>query len=361
MGGDGSRISLLFGFMLALTLCVVAGVIASSALGILQRSIPSVPAPSKNVMRQSGLSSTQPFTRLTPTLSIQQPSPTPASSPTATPILVVIPPTPTPENSTATPTDTAVPTSTPTDTPTPIIAMTPSPTLTPTDTATPVPTPYAGPYREGNGVDLHARRLSAPLRLDGELSEWDGSAGQDLSYILSGVQAYKGMADIAGTVFTQWDERYLYLAARVLDDVHVQTQRGERIDWGDCLIIWLDAALAEDFDSTVADGDDYQIGLSPGDFAMLPPEAVVWRPQRRADWDQAIIVAARPRGDGYSLEAAIPWAMFNRQPATGSAFGFSVQLLDNDQPGAAVQDTMLTGSPNFRPGVPTTFGNLILD
>jgi hypothetical protein len=210
-------------------------------------------------------------------------------------------------------------------------------------------------------MNLHAPHSSTPPRLDGELGEWDGIAGQDLSYILSGAEAYEGMADIAGTVYAQWDERYLYLATRVLDDIHVQTQRGERMEWGDCLIIWLDTALAEDFDSAVADEDDYQIGLSPGNFAALPPEAVVWRPQRRADWDQAIRIAARQRSDGYSLEAAIPWSLLNRQPAAGSAFGFSVQLLDNDQPGAATQDTMLTGSPNFRPGVPTTFGNLLLD
>lgn len=361
MGNDGSRIPLLFGFVLALALCAVAGMIASSALGILQRSVPSVPTSSRGVMRQSGLSPTRPFTWPTPTPAAQPPSPTPTSSPTAPSVLVVVSPTPTPESSTAIPTDTATPTSTPTDTSTPTVVAVPSPTLTPTDTATPVPTPYAGPYREGNGVDLHARHLSTPLWLDGELGEWEGVAGQDLSYILSGAEAYEGMADIAGTVYAQWDERYLYLAARVLDDVHVQTQRGEHMGWGDSLIVWLDAALAEDFDSAVADEDDFQIGLSPGDFAMLPPEAVVWRPQRRTDWDQAIIVAARPRSDGYSLEAAIPWSILSRQPTVASAFGFSVQLLDNDQPRAAAQETMLTGSPSFRPGVPTTFGNLILD
>ncbi len=359
MGGDGSRIPLLFGFVLALALCVVAGLIASSTLGILQRRVPSVQAPSGPLTRQSGLSPTRALTRLAFTPAARRPSPVPTDSPTPTLIVVAVLPTPTPESPTATPTDTAVPTSTPTDTPSPTMTSTPSPT--PTDTTTPTPAPYAGPYREGNGADLYARHLTIPLRLDGELGEWDGIAGQDMSYILSGAEAYGGMADLAGTVYAQWDERYLYLAARVLDDVHVQTQRGDRMEWGDGLIVWLDAALAEDFDTAVANEDDYQIGLSPGDFAALPPEAVVWRPQRRADWDQAIIVAARQRSDGYSLEAAIPWSVLHRQPTVGSAFGFSVQLLDNDQPGSAGQDTMLTGSPNFRPGVPTTFGNLVLD
>ncbi|MCD6291716.1 MAG: hypothetical protein J7M34_14570, partial [Anaerolineae bacterium] len=66
------------------------------------------------------------------------------------------------------------------------------------------------------------------------------------------------------------------------------------------------------------------------------------------------------QGGGYTLEAAIPWAILHQKPTIGQAFGFAVQLVDDDTPGAAQQDTVLSGSPNFRPGVPTTFSNLIL-
>jgi len=208
---------------------------------------------------------------------------------------------------------------------------------------------------------LHARHASVALRLDGELNEWNEVIGQDLSYIVSGAEAYGGMADIAGTVYAQWDTSYLYLAARVFDDVYVQTRQDDRIDLGDALIVWLDTDLAGDFSLEVANEDDYQIGLSPGDFSSTTPHGVVWKPQQRADWDQAIIVGARRRSDGYTLEAMIPWPLLAQQPAPGRAFGFAVQLVDNDQPGTLGQDTVLSGAPNLRPGVPTSFGNLVLD
>lgn len=349
---------LLFGFVLALVLCVLAGMAAISALGLFQRRT----APTPTMIARPPTSARLPQ----PTPSLRPETPTePLASPTAeahlpdtpTPVVITVQPaveTPPPPLPTNTPTPTPTPTRTPTST------RTPTPSPSPTATPTPTPSPYAGPYREGNGVDLRARRASLAPRLDGDLMEWEGVIGQDLSYIISGAQAYEGMHDIAGTVYAQWDEEYLYLAARVTDDVHVQSQRGDRIDLGDALIVWIDVDLAGDFDADVANGDDYQIGLSPGDFATISPEAVVWRPQRRPEWDRAIIVGARRRGGGYTLEAAIPWMVLGWRPVPGWAFGFSVQLLDNDTRGFAGVETILSGAPNMRPGAPSTFGNLIL-
>ncbi len=358
MDSDGSRAVLLFGFVLALALCAAAGLAAVSALGLFQqRAAPTEPMPIATTPRAT---IPAPTTIAAPPQATEPPAPpTPERPATPTPVVVVVQPTTQPASPTTEPTPT--PTRTPTPTPTPTRTPTPTVTLTPTSTATPTPSPYAGPYREGNGVDLHARPAPFPPYLDGTLNEWNAVQGQDLSYIIGGAQAYEGIDDIAGTVYAQWDSDHLYLAARVTDDVHVQTQRGERINLGDALIIWIDADLAGDFDTAVANDDDYQIGLSPGDFATIPPEGVIWRPQQRPEWNQAITVGAQRDGNGYTLEASIPWSVFGRKPSPGQAFGFSAQLLDNDTPGFEGVETVLSGAPKLRPGAPTTFGNLILD
>jgi hypothetical protein len=238
---------------------------------------------------------------------------------------------------------------------------TPTATATVTPTTTSTPAPYNGPFRQGNGADLRARHAPTPPRIDGDLGEWGENAGQEFNYILLGAEAYGGLPDIGGTFYAQWDADFLYLAARVSDDILVQIQRGDRMDQGDSLAVWLDINLAEDFDNQTANEDDFQIGLSPGDFATIPSEAVIWKPPLPPERAQSIVVASRRTGDGYTVEASIPWSLLGRPPTTEGAFGFAALLIDNDQPATSGQDTVLSGAPNFRPGVPTSWSNLILD
>jgi hypothetical protein len=359
---NGNRIALLAGIVLALALCVFAGWAATSALGVFQRTARPQSRPTLVAASPTALRPTRALR--TPTPLPRPATPAPPPSPTATPLIAIEEPT--------APGD--LPTPWPTETPTPLPMLPtespPSPTPEPTDTDTPTPTstptpippgPYSGPYRQGNGSDLHARAVSLAPQIDGDLREWGSPIGQDFSYILAGAEQYGGMADIAGVLYAAWDPTYLYLAARVVDDIIVQTQRDDRIDQGDAIILWLDMNLAEDFDDPVADDDDFQIGLSPGDFAILPPQAFLWRPPALRERTPTILIAARRTADGYTLETAIPWTTLNRQPAVTHAYGFSAQLIDNDQPGAALQDSVLTANPNLRPGVPTTLGNLVLE
>lgn len=359
---NGNRIALLAGIVLALALCVFAGWAATSALGVFQRTARPQSRPTLVAASPTTLRPTRALR--TPTPLPRPATPAPPPSPTATPLIFIEEPT--------VPGD--LPTPWPSETPTPLPVLPteppPSPTPEPTDTDTPTPTPtltptplgpYSGPYRQGNGSDLRARAVSLAPQIDGDLWEWGSPAGQDFSYILAGAEQYSGMADIAGILYAAWDPTHLYLAARVIDDIVVQTQRDDRIDQGDAIILWLDMNLAEDFDDPVADDDDFQIGLSPGDFAILPPQAFLWRPPALRERTPTILIAARRTADGYTLEAAIPWTTLNRQPAVTHAYGFSAQLIDNDQPGAALQDSVLSANPNLRPGVPTTLGNLVLE
>ena len=84
------------------------------------------------------------------------------------------------------------------------------------------------------------------------------------------------------------------------DNVHVQSTRtrGGDLYKGDDIEIWFDTDLAGDFASREGNADDFQLGLSPGDFEGLAPEAYFWNPDRKPERIRLVTVAARPREGG---------------------------------------------------------------
>lgn len=255
-------------------------------------------------------------------------------------------------DTTLTPTPTETPTETPT--PTPTETSTPEPILEPT--ATLPPTPYAGPLRNNGGDYTSVRREG--IVVDGELGDWGGVAAIQLPFIQQGAENYTGNADLSVSARLAWDDTFLFVAADVSDDQHVQALRGYDLYNGDELELWLDTDLAGDFGSNSTSEDDWQFGFSPGDFASNEPEAVIWFPQRREDWNAQVLVVAQPQGQGYRLEAAIPWALIGVQPVAGMVFGFALNASDNDVPDTAAQQTIIMTNPNMIWGQPLTFGNL---
>jgi hypothetical protein len=262
---------------------------------------------------------------------------------------------------------------TPTPFPTPLIPPSVMPAGEPTaplavviPTITPfVPPPptsaLSGRRRMGNGPDARARYLPiSQFILDGDLNEWGGE-GIPLTLPHFGVDQWRGPADLSGTAWVGWNENGLLLAVNVLDDTHVQTQRSWEMFRGDSVELWMDAELEGDFDVATANGDDYQFGFSPGNFADLPPEGVVYVPSRDATLNRQILVAARTHSAGYTLESAVPWAVLRVQPQQGRVFGYGVDLSDNDVPGTAQQQTQVNHNPNFQFQMPATFGNLVLE
>ncbi|HYP41846.1 MAG TPA: protein kinase [Chloroflexia bacterium] len=237
----------------------------------------------------------------------------------------------------------------------------------------PGPATYAGPLREGNGENISIpRALEAPV-LDGDLSDWAGAAPGPFAAPYNVLTARGvtpgGPDDLSAQFQFAWDDTNFYVAAVITDDVHVQFAgtRGYDLFKGDDIEMWFDLDLAGDFDKPhdfvkgTNSGDDFQLGLSPGDFGELLPEAVFWDPQRVADRNKLVSVAVRKRltNNGYTLEAAVPWLAFgNFRPQPGMAIGFVASAGDNDQPGKAIQELMVSTSPNMQWRRPTTFGNL---
>lgn len=188
--------------------------------------------------------------------------------------------------------------------------------------------------------------LSIPLKpdpppaLDGQLEEW---ANVPRTLVLDraeqatwGGSAWKSASDLSAKVWIAWRQDMLYLAANVTDDKIRQTQRGSGIWKGDCTQLYLDVTPDDERARTHFGKGQFQIAFSPGNFLKTgdplvdcPPEAYCFKPASIEL--KGAVVAAQQTDHGYTLEAAIPWALLGiKLPAVGLPVNFEVAVFDTD-------------------------------
>jgi hypothetical protein len=107
-------------------------------------------------------------------------------------------------------------------------------------------------------------------------------------------------------------------------------------------------------------GDDYQIGVSAGDFASVAPVAYAWfngpDPAGVINVQQAQVQTP----DGYILEVFFPLETLKGITlAPGAIFGMNVSLSDADDASLG-QKAMLSTSSTRTYADPTTFGAITL-
>ena len=210
---------------------------------------------------------------------------------------------------------------------------------------------------------VEAGQMAATPRIDGNLDEWEIIPSFESPHIVYSVNGWDGTDDVTATWRLGWDSSNLFVAVHVEDDKHVQTQTGNQIFKGDSISVQIDSDLAGDFGPELSP-DDYQVNLSPGDFTGITPSAFRFRGTSSGGAVDAsghsIAVAAQQMGQGYSLEAAIPWQDIGLTPAAGLIIGATFNVNDNDTPGTAVQEVMKShiATRTFRD--PTSWGSLTL-
>lgn len=244
-----------------------------------------------------------------------------------------------------------MPTLVPTDTP-----------LPPTSTATRTPTPtrsYAGPGMRPK-FSMVGNYFEAPPRIDASLEDWNFDRYR-IEQVVYGKNEHSGIDDLSGRAMVGWDEDNLYLGIRVVDDRYVQNSSGSNLFKGDSLDILLDTDVSSDFYLGELNQDDFQIGISPG--SPVPkddPEAYLWFPKEIEGGRDQVDIAARSRSDGYIVEAAIPWSVFDVSPSKGQHFGFAYSISDNDNRNQNIQQSMVSFVPIRTLNDPTTWGDLTL-
>ncbi len=202
--------------------------------------------------------------------------------------------------------------------------------------------------------------FSSPPNIDGRLGEWKQDR-YPIENVVYGKSNHSGLNDLSGRAMISWDEDNLYLGIRVIDDKYVQNAKGSDLFKGDSLDILLDTDVASDFYLGALNGDDFQLGISPGSPDPNDnPEAYLWFPKSSEGKRTEVAIVSRTREDGYVVEAAIPWSVFSVSPSKGQHFGFAFSISDNDNRNQNIQQSMVSFVQIRTLDDPTTWGDLTL-
>jgi GH18 family chitinase len=231
-------------------------------------------------------------------------------------------------------------------------------------------TPHLIPTRDPNAV-IVPRPFSAQIhsvsgiKVDGNLDDWTGAPTftlndkSQLAFKMSS-SSWAGPKDLSGQIWTGWTADGLYFVVKVVDDIHVQTSADENLWHGDYVEWQFDTQLEKDRDRKSMNSDDYQIGVSAGDFASVAPAAYAWFNGSEAAGLLKVQQAQVQTPDGYILEIFFPKDLLKGITLEDKAvFGMNVSLSDADDPNIG-QKAMLSTSSIRTYADPTTFGAITL-
>lgn len=192
--------------------------------------------------------------------------------------------------------------------------------------------------------------MTLPPDIDGDFDDWNLNAGVLLDATTASTVRPTDVpppapADVSARIWAAWDNSFLYIAARVWDDVLIS----------DSPDVWHDDELEFGFDGAldgVFDGlDDHQITINADgrvfDFGYIDLNGLVQRFVATLD-------------DGYQVEMAIPLAIL-QPPGWGAGWtaGFNIGLHDDDDGGNWDHYLIWQGSStNSQAG---DFGRLVLE
>jgi hypothetical protein len=199
---------------------------------------------------------------------------------------------------------------------------------------------------EKKAPSYSAQRRSAAVKIDGDLSEWNGAAAMVLDRKSQVVDPeWKGPNDLSAKIFLQWDHENLYLAAEVTDN-HLCFSP-------DALTMWMYDSLQLVFDTGGNRGGwnsgdyCYSLGLvrDAGEFMALKVAgsenrltSVLYRQDKTGIRPRGPVASAHLAGrtteNGYILEAAIPWTELSPLVPIDKKGGlFDIIINDNDGSG----------------------------
>jgi LCP family protein required for cell wall assembly len=226
----------------------------------------------------------------------------------------------------------------------------------------PTPTPAPGePPPVAEAEIVHAARIvGTPPTVGGDISEWTALV-YPVNQPSFGRQNWTGPDDLSVSWNTAWDDKYLYLAGKVKDDVLVQNATGENLFRGDSLEIWL--SVDPGSRTETLSEREFQFGVSFGDLnsSAPAPTAYLWMPAQYKGPVQDALIAAGRVEDGYTFEIAIPWSVFRLTPFSWQGLGLTLAFNDNDSSGTTAQESQIVNRKDAKLGDARTWGVLILD
>jgi hypothetical protein len=179
---------------------------------------------------------------------------------------------------------------------------------------------------------------------DGDLSDWtlvpNAITLQGKEHATFSADMWDGDDDLSGTVHLAWRPGMFAIAAEVKDSSVLQPYSGRDIWRGDHINFWVDFQPGIDPQRHMFGEGQFHVVVSPGDFADVPPEIYVYRPEGQNPGPGE--VAARRTADGYIVEAVIPVERLGVETiAMFKDANFEVAFSDADSE-PAKQETLMT-------------------
>lgn len=196
-------------------------------------------------------------------------------------------------------------------------------------------------------------RAERPIRIDGQQSEWPGVPPERVgtSRLVEGADA----AGLEAAFRLCWDDDWLYLLVDVTDTTPMRNaHKGDEIWNGDGIELFLGHERLEQAGALLF--SDRQVLLSAG----LPDGVSAWH-DARAPRQYACELAVVPRvdGQGYTLEAAMPFEGLGFEPADGRVLRFDLGIDDSPDGAARVRQLMWNGAAR-NSGDRTQWGRAVL-
>ena len=185
----------------------------------------------------------------------------------------------------------------------------------------------------GSALTLDCPRARHAPVADGAINEWTGppqlaiQTAEDWQRAGPEFAEYGGAGDVSAAGWLSWDERALYLALSVRDDVPIRVRSVAEIDSGDSVVISFSGEGVEEVDQFVV--------------ALLRGTSLVYRAEPRARAGDARAIArgiwARPEDTGGTrvvYELIIPWSELSAaRPVAGGRFALAISICDDDGAG----------------------------
>ena len=245
---------------------------------------------------------------------------------------------------------------------TPSVTSTTSQTKTSTTTATATVTSTSAPLPVRPGPLAYSYYQSSSPTIDGNWAEWvDNTVNYPIQSLVYGASTWTGNADLEGSYILGWNATYLYVGVKVHDDVYVQHETGQWIYLGDSIELLIDTDLYGDFYTEALNGDDIQLGISPGNPTVgNNPEAFMWFPAEYAGGRSQVAIAAYMVDNVYRMEFRVPWSILGVTPWSGERLGFAISITDDDNPSSNETQSMMSNDPFRHLTNPTTWGTMVL-
>lgn len=234
---------------------------------------------------------------------------------------------------------------------------------------------YVGPVVR-SGPSVTATKKDFAITIDGSQAEWTPPWQYAIKYVVFGSGNWTDENDCSGDIKAVWDEDYLYFVVKVKDDKYVQEGTEEKIYLGDSIEIVFDRYVSGDYYLQAMTADDYQIGISPGQYGIAgvigsgklsamvvaePPQAYMWAPKANAGVKTGVKIGAIDNVGWYQVEFKIPWSLIGvTTPKAGDHYGFAISISDNDVDDKLLQQTMVSNVSTRFYADPTTWGDLYL-